>query len=232
MKNILCLFILITSNILCDDDNLNENDVNIPLLNKALSIPTSGGSLAYYSLNVNGQKTKGERSWQERWNIIKKAINYENKKILDLGCNTGLCGVYLLKFAKAHSVVGVDRPDNDLSTNGIPRLIESANLLQKAFNVSFKIIQTDLNTQNYEEIIGTNYDIVFCMSILKWVNNKERFLKYLSNFKNIIFEGHESDEIEIKRFKRLGYNYKILGTTQVGLSYSTDSIRTLIHFYK
>ena len=51
-------------------------------------------------------------------------------------------------------------------------------------------------------------------------------------FKNILYEGHDSDEVEINRFQKLGFFSKILGKTQTGLSYSPDNTRTLILFTK
>ena len=79
--------------------------------------------------------------------------------------------------------------------------------------------------------IGVNFDIVFVMSILKWINEKERFLQYLKNFKNIIYEAHEPNTEVINMFKNIGFNYyKILGETQIGVSYGKNDTRTLFLF--
>ena len=82
----------------------------------------------------------------------------------------------------------------------------------------------DTNT-NYEEKIGYDYDIVFCMSLIHWVKDKNRLMRYLSNFNHVIFEGHESNSVEIAQFKKYGFDkYAILG--------NADKERTIILFSK
>ena len=39
---------------------------------------------------------------------------------------------------------------------------------------------------NYETKIGYDYDVVFCMSLLHWVQDKERLLRYLSHFDQVL----------------------------------------------
>ncbi len=212
----------------------NLIDINIDLLKKALSIPSGGSNgKSYYNITINGEKIGGERAWENRWNLIKDSLNFKNKKILELGCNIGMSSMYILKFRRAKSSVGVDLPNEQLAKVGNPRMIEAAHLLQQAFNIPMEIKQLDFNIDNYEQIIGNNYDIVLCTSILKWVNDKQRFLKFLSNFKYVIFEGHDDDKTEIERFNSVGFKYyKILGSTQIGASYTQDQHRTLICFSK
>lgn len=220
-----------TNNILSNHD---LNDVDISLLRQALEIPAGGGNnKSYYNISINGEKVGGERSWEARWNLIKDKLNLAGKNILDIGCNIGLFSVYSMKFKNANSAVGIENSTENHTKNGFPRLMEAAQLLQKAFKTQMKILQIDLNQTKYEKIIGHDYDFVFCLSIFKWINDKQRFLKYLSNFKEILYEGHDDDKTEIERFKNIGFkNYSILGSTHVGNSYAKEQTRTLIHFSK
>lgn len=207
--------------------------VDFSLLEKAWQIPTGGAhAKPYYSIELDGHSFPGERSWDARWALMKDAASFKNKRILELGCNVGLASVYLLKYRGAESSVGLDRPDPLLAKEDMPRMIEAAQLIQKAFKVSFPIVQTDVNNSSYEEILGYDYDVVICMSFLKWVQDKERLLHYLAHFDHIIYEGHDPDETEISRFQNYGFEYRILGSTQVGVSYPADATRTMIYFFK
>jgi SAM-dependent methyltransferase len=210
-----------------------SEDVDIELLNKAWKIPTGGAhAKPYYSIDVDGHHFSGERSWDARWSFIQDAMDYRNARVLELGCNVGLASTYLLKYKEAASATGVDRLDYLLAQNDMPRLMEAAKLIHQAFGVHVNLVQTDINSSDYEDLLGNDYDVVFCMSFLKWVQDKERLLDYLSTFRNVIFEGHESDEVEIERFAQRGFRHVILGKTQVGVSYPSDATRTVIYFYK
>lgn len=209
------------------------DDIDIGLLQEAWTI-SGGGSNGrpYYSLDIDGVHLEGERPWEERWKFIQGAMDYQGKRILELGCNITLTSIYLIKYCNAYEAVGVDRPYKELAEFGTPMLIESAKMTQLAFGINVPILQTDINNSPYEKLIGYNYDVVICMSFLKWVYDKERLLDYLSQFNHIIFEGHEADQIEITRFQNYGFQYRVLGKTQIGASYSADAYRTLIYFFK
>lgn len=225
-----CIFSLLTAAPYVTAENPS---VDIELLQEAWKIPT-GGSRAkpYYRITVDGITFPGERSWEDRWALIKDITDYRGSKILELGCNVSLASTYLLKYRDARSAVGVDRPDDLLAQNDMPQMIKAARLIQKAFGVSVDLVQMDMNQTRYEEILGQDFDVAFAMSILKWIDDKERFLDYLANFKKVIYEGHDSDEIEIERFVKRGYQYTVLGKTHVGVSYPLEQTRTLIYFFK
>jgi SAM-dependent methyltransferase len=210
-----------------------STQVDLDLLAQAWTIPTGGSNgQPYNHVVVDGVDFPGERTWDDRWILIKEATNYQNKKVLELGCNVALVSTYLLKYQNAALCTGVDRPDDLLAFHGMPDLIKAAKTIHRAFNVSPHILQIDMNHADYENTLGYDYDIVFCMSFLKWADDKERLLEYLSHFQEIIFEGHEEDSNEIDRFQKKGFQYRILGKTQVGVSYPPNAFRTLIHFYK
>lgn len=211
----------------------NPGDINIELLQQAWKIPTGGSQgMPYYSLEINGVHLQGERPWEVRWDLVKDILDYKEKKILELGCNVGLTSTCLLKYRGALASTGLDRTYETLAAFGTPRLMEASALVQEAFGVFVDIIQADINNSDYEEILGYDYDVVFCMSFLKWVDDKHRLLDYLANFSHVIFEGHDPDPVEIARFEQRGFQYIILGSTQIGASYPADATRTLIYFFK
>jgi 2-polyprenyl-3-methyl-5-hydroxy-6-metoxy-1,4-benzoquinol methylase len=155
--------------------------------------------LAYYAIDFEGYHFPGERPWSERWNRIKNSSNYSGKTILELGCNMGLLSIYLLKEAGAAKCIGVDHDK---------KILESAKLISEVFEVNpvFKQINFD-STKDWEsDLLSSNIDVVFALNVLNWVNYKDRLLKFLSNFPEIIFEGHDTTEVERNRFEQIGFN--------------------------
>ncbi len=196
--------------------NFFINPENVPLL----PLMKEGN---YYDITINGIHFGGSRSWIERWDIIKKSYDYRGLKVLDLGCFLGFNSICIKKYRGAQSVTGVDYQS-----------LDQAKILAQAFETDVNFIFANFDDDNidYEALLGFDYDIVFCMSLFHWVHNKDRFLAYLSKFNKIIFEGHQPAEVEIERFKKLGYQSKILGTSYTGVHQMTEKGRTIILFYK
>ena len=224
----LWIFLNFSSALVC----LEDPSVKLHFLRLAWKLDTGGGrDKSYNELVVNGVRFPGERKWDLRWNLIKDVISFKGKKILELGSNVALASVYLLKYRKAASCTAVDLPNAQLAQRGTPHLLRAARLVQRAFGMRVKLLQVDLNKNNYESSIGYSYDVVICMSLLKWVHDKERLLQFLSHFPHVIYEGHDSDDREIARFRAHGFtSHKILGKTHIGVSYASDKKRTLIYF--
>lgn len=155
--------------------------------------------LAYYAIDFEGYHFPGERPWNERWNRLKNLSGYSGKTILELGCNMGLLSIHLLKEAGTAKCIGVDHDK---------KILESAKLISEVFEVNpvFRQINFDSAKDWESDFLSYNIDIVFALNVLNWVNDKERFLKFLSNFPEIIFEGHDTIEIERKRFEQIGFN--------------------------
>lgn len=215
-----CRFLIIifssaTNLIFCD---FQINPEKEPLIRQVLEAQDN-----YCAITINGKEYQGGRIWQERWPIIKSAIKYKDLNILDLGCNIGINPICLKKYTKARSVTGIDK-----------NFLDSAKVLASAFEVDVNFIQADFDDSSirYEDIIGYDYDLVFCLSVFYWIKDKVRFLNYLSHFNKIIYEGHFASQIEIARFKKLGYKYRMLGTSYSGKYNMTPVGRTIILFYK
>lgn len=155
--------------------------------------------LAYYAIDFGGYHFPGERPWNERWNRLKNVSGFSGKTILELGCNMGLLSIHLLKEAGAAKCIGVDHDK---------KILESAKLISEVFEVNpvFKQINFD-STKDWEsDLLSSNINVVFALNVLNWVYDKDRFLKFLSNFPEIIFEGHDTTEVERKRFEQVGFN--------------------------
>lgn len=158
-----------------------------------------GFNYAYFSYVYDGIRFPGERSWQVRWEKLQSLSDYSGKRILELGCNMGLLGAYLIKEKEAESVLGID---ND------PKIIEAAKLLDSVFDVRVERQVVDLNSpENWEDALEDfKPDIVFVLNVLNWVNDPMRLLTFLGRFSEVIFEGHDIREVESKRFEAVGFN--------------------------
>ena len=108
-----------------------------------------------------------------------------------------------------------------------PAELKNSNEITISFFPMYMLFVNMRIVQNLED-----FDIVVAMSIYKWVDDKERFLQYLSQFRSILYEGHDPDDIEIERFAKYGFSHKVVGKTQTGISYSNDNTRTLMVFSK
>ncbi len=154
--------------------------------------------LAYYAIEFHGTHFPGERPWNDRWNRLKNVSDYSGKTILELGCNMGLLSIHLLKESGAAKCIGIDQDK---------KILESAKLISEVFEVDplFKQINFDSAKDWESDFLSENIDIVFALNVLNWVNDKDRLLSFLSNFSEIIFEGHDSTEVERKRFEQIGF---------------------------
>lgn len=154
---------------------------------------------AYYAVNFEGYSYPGERSWVDRWNVLKNVADYSGKRILELGCNMGLLSSYLVKYEGVKNSLAVDADQN---------IIETAELVNRALQVEVDhlVINFDSEEGWEDRLIGYNPDIVFALNVLNWVNDKERFLRFLGNFDTLVFEGHETFEVEKQRLRSVGFN--------------------------
>ena len=154
--------------------------------------------LAYYAIDYEGYHFPGERPWNERWDRLKELSNYSGKTILELGCNMGLLSIHLLKEAGAEKCIGIDHDK---------KILESAKLISEVYKVNpqFKQINFDAVKDWESDLLSENIDIVFALNVLNWVNDKKRFLNFLVNFPEIIFEGHDITEVERNRFEKIGF---------------------------
>ncbi len=153
---------------------------------------------AYYSLEVDGHCFPGERPWLPRWTVLSSVTDFEGKNVLELGCNMGLLSTFLLKDKKAANSVATDVDSG---------ILKAAKLVAKAYDVAPTFVRQDFDSpENWEEILDESKpDVVFALSVLNWVKDKERLLKFLGRYREVIFEGHDSVAVETDRFKQVGF---------------------------
>ncbi|MCC6503774.1 MAG: hypothetical protein IT362_11665 [Deltaproteobacteria bacterium] len=177
-----------------------------------------GVQVAYYSYDFQGSHFPGERPWKDRWQVLGNITDFNGKRVLELGCNMALLSSSLLKEKKAKAALAVD-------IDG--KILESAKLVASALGVMPKFRQQDLDSPEDWETELSNFkpDLVFALNVLNWVKDKDRLIRFLGRFNELIFEGHDSVEIESERFRKAGFKDIRLVTT-------TERSRPVLHCRK
>jgi hypothetical protein len=161
-----------------------ESDANAP-----------GDRLAYYAWTYKGTHYLGERPWAFRWEILRNAVSFEGKRVLELGSNMAMTSAYALMHG-ASEATAVDSDEV---------ILDAAALLGTALEVPIKTLRVAFNDSPAWEEALPDADIAIAMSILEWVPDRTRFEKYLGRFAELVFEGHESAEVERERLTQLGF---------------------------
>lgn len=158
-----------------------------------------GAGLCYYSLDFDGYHFPGERPWEARWVTLKTITTYRDKRILELGCNLGLLSCHLLRESGASDVLAVDAD---------AEILAGAQCVAAAYEVAPQLRQFNFDAAyDWESNLSAfQPDIVFALSVLNWVTDKERVMKFLGGFNEVIFEGHDAEDVEHQRFRDVGFD--------------------------
>lgn len=177
-----------------------------------------GHRLAYYTLTADGYTFPGERSWHDRWEVLRGITDYRGKRVLELGCNLGLLSCHLLaeQEASASLAVDVDR-----------KILIGAEKVAQAFGVFPEFRQQDLDDPAPWEADLAHFepDIVFALNVMNWVGDQPRLAKFLGRFREVIYEGHGTYEEEHQRLRSVGF-------TSITLAHTTERGRAVIHCLK
>jgi 2-polyprenyl-3-methyl-5-hydroxy-6-metoxy-1,4-benzoquinol methylase len=164
-----------------------------------------GVDIAYYAIDISGINFPGERPWILRWERIRKNVEFKDKRLLELGCNMGLLSTHA-RLSGATSCLGIDL-DKDI--------LMAANLASRAFGADVVYRQLDLDDSSPWEEELKGFDIVSALSVLHWIKDKERVWAFIAKHKEVIYEGHESEQESERNLKRVGFAHIVrLGTTE------------------
>ncbi len=164
-----------------------------------------GMGKAYYSLDYRGIHFPGERPWAFRWEMIDGRVSFKGKRFLELGCNMSLLSIQAA-LGGAVKCTGVDINQT---------VLNAASSLAEAFSVKVDYHAIDFDSVDPWEEKLKGHDCVSALSVLHWVKDKERFLNFLAGFNEVLFEGHDDWEVEVRNFKRMGFErVEVLGRTE------------------
>jgi len=191
------------------DDNA-KNTLQKNIVEFASNSRSHGGGKPYYG--IDGEL--GVRMWEKRWNILKDAFDYNDSRVLDLGCNQGVFTSSIAENFSPAFVLGVDAtPEILLAANYYAAINEVVSYF-KQLNIADgdKRNKKYLSDTNWKDELGYDWDFVSALSLYHWVQDKEDLLNYLSKFPRVLIECHNDKELqEIKSyFISKGYSFKLL----------------------
>lgn len=157
---------------------------------------SQGKGLAYYAFSFRGHHFPGERAWYTRWDAIRQNVEVEGKSVLELGCNMGLLSTFA-SLSGATSAHGVDYYAD---------IIDAARRVARGLGADATFDQLDLMSPQPWEVDLGGRDIVTALSVVHWLPEKERVLKFLGTHQELIYEGHDTLDIESARLRALGFD--------------------------
>ncbi len=182
--------------------NLGDpSDKDIKNLMEAWKIGESAGAnspgnhIAYYSLDAGGVHFPGERPWILRWSKIFNKVDFKGKRILECGCNLALLSAFA-KNAGAKECVGVDINS---------KILTGSNLVSKALHVENTFFQVDFDSSEKWEEKLSGFDMVIALSVVNWLKDPLRFMAFLGKHKEILYEGHDSIQVETEKLTKAGF---------------------------
>ena len=111
-----------------------------------------------------------------KWNRINNMVNFNNKKVLDLGCSDGYFSC-MSKEAGALLVNGIDLD---------PLRIEKANYVNSIYK--YKNLDFSVRDVYNIDLDKEKYDIILCLGLLHRIPDMEKLLKKISNTKILVIE--------------------------------------------
>jgi SAM-dependent methyltransferase len=168
-----------------------------------------GHLLAYYAFSFQGEHFPGERPWYQRWEPLRTAIDWSDKRVLELGCNMGL----LSAFARIHGAAEATAVDRDAL------ILEAGRLVCVALDVDgVTFSQADLTSRSWE-VRMPDADICIAMSVLHWLPQEaqQRLVRFLGRHDEVVYEGHQPLSVEVGRLRSAGFRQvDVLGQSERG----------------
>ena len=148
---------------------------------------TVASQMLYYEININNINFRGQRPFNIRMNDILN--NIKGKKILDIGSNIGLIGLFLIYFHDIEHVTFIEHDEQCCLI--IKKFAELLKIQDK-----IKILNEDFNNINFKTDLHYDYDCVIMLSSFKYFNEdkKNEAMDYFDKFKSIIFEGDDKEQ--------------------------------------
>jgi predicted nicotinamide N-methyase len=174
-----------------------------------------GQSQAYYAFSYRGRHFPGERAWYSRWDPIRASVDFTGKSVLELGCNMGMLSTFAT-LSGAASAHGVDH-DADI--------VDAARLVARALGSGATFEQLDLMGSEPWEQRLSGRDIVTALSVVHWLPEKDRVLQFLGTHDELIYEGHDTLDIETARLRSIGFS-------RIDVVLETERDRHILHARK
>ena len=156
----------------------------------------------YHALNLKGLKLDGQRDPAKRTNSI--PIDFTNKTVLDIGCNSG--GILFSIQDKIKHGVGVDYDY---------KIINFANKVAKTENYdnidfyTFDLDSDDFDNMNYYSNEPKKYDVIFLLAVCMWIEKWPELIEWVrANCDICIFETNGNRKQQDKQQAKLRTEFK------------------------
>ena len=171
-------------------------------------------SVGYHTIELNGQKIRGQRDMSIRFENIK--YDFNNKNVLDIGCNQG--GMLMHIHNEIQNGYGIDYN---------PKLINGANRLKdyKDYkNLNFYVFNLEEENLNLiKNFYSEKIDIVFLLSICMWIDNWKDVISFASSIaQDMLFE---SNGTESQQFEQIEFLKKVYKSVNLIDNFSRDDFQ-------
>ena len=159
----------------------------------------------YHSFNLPGIEIKAQRTPSMRIEEFKKHISFDNKVVVDIGCNVGGMLFHLPSIKKGY---GFDYDEKCISAaKNISKILERDNLEFNTIDLD-KVAHNTLDNYFQEKV-----DVVFLLSINKWIkSHKDLYRYFIESGADIIIElnNNRKDQKQLNVFREYGLEPELI----------------------
>lgn len=178
----------------------------------------------YHSYNIGDVNIVGQRNPKIRLDQFKKFIEFENKKVVDFGCNVGAMLHHLPEISEG---IGIDFDE---------KCINAANNIAKILGyTNQKFYVHDCDKDSYKELknkLTFNPDVIFLLSLGSWIKSWRELYSFCLEYKGsvIILEINNEDEgkPQLEFFRTKGYDPKLIIDNSIDDSTNNNRRRTYL----
>jgi len=207
------------SHIPCKYLNITFNDEIINSIGTALIATTleshyngwanSRTKYGYHSFDIFNIKFTGQRNPVQRLDLMRIHYNFENKYVVDIGCNTGGMLFHCTEISKGRGI------DFDKKCLNAAEIIKSKTKLYD--HIDFIQQDLDKDSEGSSDIIFSKgrADVVFLLSLGSWIKKWRELYKSVMNNTDVIFlETNNTSEgiAQLDLFKNAGWNIQMISS--------------------
>lgn len=182
---------------------------NARLLHDAWRLAATSMGSVYYSLPVPDGELPGDRPWPPRWEQLEGAFDFRGRRVLELGSNLGLLSIFAL-LAGAEAATACDRD---------AVVLRAGQITASCFGVFPAFVHCDLtHSDDWEtRLLRHEPDVACLLNVFHWVEDKQRLIRFLAHFDELITEEHDSAGAARRRLRAAGFeNVSVVAESEIG----------------
>lgn len=190
------------------------NSIGSALIETTLESHYNGWSNArtkygYHSFDIFNIKFTGQRNPVERLNIMRKHYSFENKYVIDIGCNTGGMLFHCTEISKGRGI------DFDKKCLRAAEIVKSKTKLYD--HIDFIQRDLDKDSEGSADIIFSKgrADVVFLLSLGSWIKKwRDLYTVVMNNTDAIFLETNNTSEgvAQLDLFKNAGWDIQMISS--------------------